>query len=58
LAPNCSAQSRRAGVGSIATIAVGEYSRAPKIAASPTGPAPTMATVSPGWTWPLSTPIP
>lgn len=42
--------------GSIATIAAGEYSRAPKIAASPTGPAPTMATTSPGWTWPLSTP--
>ena len=35
---------------------LGLNSRAPVIADSPIGPAPTTATTSPGRTWPLSTP--
>ena len=35
---------------------LGEKNLALSIAASPIGPAPTMATVSPGWIFPFSTP--
>jgi len=55
-APNLRALSRRLSARSIATIRPGVYSFAVRIAASPIGPAPTIATVSPGETMPLSTP--
>jgi hypothetical protein len=48
--------SRRESALSIATTRLGPYSRAVIIAASPTGPAPTTATTSPGRTLPFSTP--
>ena len=55
-APNCFAASSRASARSIATMWLGLNSRAPVIADSPIGPAPTTATTSPGRTPPLSTP--
>jgi hypothetical protein len=55
-APNCLAASSRLGARSMATTWLGVNSFAPRIAASPIGPAPTMATVSAGRTAPLSTP--
>ena len=45
------------GVGHVDGDDVGRAEQpAPMIADSPIGPAPTTATVSPGWTRPLSTP--
>ncbi len=56
-APNCErAFSRRESALSMATTVLGPYRRAVIIAANPTGPAPTIATTSPGWTLPFSTP--
>jgi len=56
-APNwVRAFSRRESALSIATTFLGPYSRAVIIAASPTGPAPTTATTSPGRTLPFWTP--
>ena len=40
----------------LAPLVVDRLIAAVRTAASPTEPAPTMATVSPGFTWPLSTP--
>ena len=55
-APKVFAAASRASARSIATMWPGENSRALSIAASPIGPAPTTATVSPGRTCPLSPP--
>src|SRR6478672_7518744 len=55
-APNSSAFSSRASERSIATIWPGVKSCAVMIVASPIGPAPTTATVSPGCTPPFRTP--
>ena len=55
-APNCLAASSRLSARSMATMWLGLKSRAPMMAASPIGPAPTTATTSPGWTRPLRTP--
>ena len=55
-APNRRALSSRLSARSIAMICPGVYSLAVRIAARPIGPAPTIATVSPGATMPLSTP--
>ena len=55
-APNWRASSSRASATSSAMIRAGVKSFAVMIVARPIGPAPTMATVSPGCTRPLSTP--
>ena len=47
-APKDLAASSRASARSMATMWLGEYILAPVMADSPTGPAPTTATVSPG----------
>ena len=49
-APNSRAAVSRASALSMTMMCEGEYSLAVRIAASPIGPAPTMATVSPGRT--------
>lgn len=55
-APNLRAASNRESATSMATMVRGLYNRAVRMAARPIGPAPTMATTSPGRTIPLSTP--
>ena len=56
VAPSFFATSRRFSSRSMTMISDGEWSCAVSSAESPTGPAPTMATVSPGLTAPLRTP--
>ena len=55
-APKYLAASSRASDKSMATMWLGLNSCAPAIAARPTGPAPTTATISPGRTPPARTP--
>ena len=52
VAPSCFATSRRFWSRSTTMTWAAPYSPAVATAASPTGPAPTTATVSPGWTCP------
>ena len=55
-APNCFAASSRESARSIATMWLGLNNFAVSVAARPIGPAPTIATTSPGRTTPFSTP--
>ncbi len=56
VAPNFLPTASRFSSRSIMMISEGEKSCAVSSAANPIGPEPTMATVEPGWTFPLSTP--
>src|SRR3981189_1928623 len=56
VAPNRIAFSRRPWSRSITIISAGKWYRAVNKAARPIGPAPTIATVEPGFTFPLSSP--